>query len=91
MAAAMSNVLWIIIAVILFVGAFSARLIIRPGRAHIWSTPKALGLAYEDVTFEAQDGVPLVGWFIPAETRGAAWARRRTTSSTTCQGAGLFI
>jgi fermentation-respiration switch protein FrsA (DUF1100 family) len=32
--------------------------------------PDQLSLAYEDVTFEASDGVKLSGWFLP--TRGAA-------------------
>ena len=29
-------------------------------------TPKEVGLSYEDVTFSAQDGVRLNGWFIPS-------------------------
>jgi pimeloyl-ACP methyl ester carboxylesterase len=74
MAAVMSsafllNVLWVVIGVILIAAAFSARLTVKPGRAHIWSTPKAVGLPYEDIAFEAQDGVNLVGWFIPAAQR----------------------
>lgn len=60
------NALWVVVALILIVTVFSARLIVRPGRQHIWSTPKELGLAYEDITFKAQDGVNLVGWFLPA-------------------------
>jgi uncharacterized protein len=63
------NVLWVAIGLVLIAAAFSARLIIKPGRAHIWSTPKEVGLRYEDVTFTAQDGLPLVGWFIPAPER----------------------
>lgn len=34
-------------------------------RAH-WATPKQYGLPYEDVWFDADDGVPLHGWFLPA-------------------------
>lgn len=37
-----------------------------PYRAHV-QTPKQLGLAYEDVTFQAGDGTPLHAWFLPAE------------------------
>lgn len=59
-------VVWIVIALLLVSALFSARLTVKPGRAHIWSTPKELDLPYEDVRFEAQDGVRLVGWFIPA-------------------------
>lgn len=60
------GVLWAAAGVILAVSLFSARLIVRPGRTRIWSSPKEVGLAYEDITFKAQDGVNLVGWFIPA-------------------------
>ncbi|SCL23099.1 alpha/beta hydrolase [Micromonospora inyonensis] len=35
-------------------------------RAPVIGTPGDLGLAYEDVTFPASDGVPLEGWFLPA-------------------------
>lgn len=38
-----------------------------PGRSHE-GTPADLGLAYEDVTLEASDGVPLHGWLV----RGAS-------------------
>ena len=71
------NVLWVVIGLIgliVMAGAFSARLIVRPGRARVWSTPKELGLAYEDVTVTARDGVKLVGWFIPAPARAGKQA-----------------
>jgi pimeloyl-ACP methyl ester carboxylesterase len=35
-------------------------------RAPILHRPDEEGLAYEDVTFPSEDGVPLEGWFIPA-------------------------
>lgn len=37
-----------------------------PVRAPILHTPDEYGLAYEDVTFEAEDGVRLEAWWIPA-------------------------
>lgn len=53
--------------------AFSARLVIRPGRVRAWSTPeREAGLPYEDVTFEAPDGVRLGGWFIPTASPSPA-------------------
>lgn len=55
--------------VILFgvAAAFSARLMVKPYRTPLWTDPqKACGLAFEDVAFEAIDGVPIKGWFIPA-------------------------
>ena len=36
-------------------------------RAPILHSPAEVGLAYDDVTFPSMDGVPLEGWFIPAE------------------------
>lgn len=36
-------------------------------RAPVLRRPDEVGLAYEDVTFPSMDGVPLEGWFIPAE------------------------
>jgi hypothetical protein len=41
----------------------------QPMRGHV-ATPERIGLAYQDVYFEATDGVRLHGWFIPAQ--GAA-------------------
>jgi len=29
--------------------------------------PDEVGLEYEDVTFPSMDGVPLEGWFVPAD------------------------
>ena len=69
MAVLMLNVLLVVVGVFLIIGVFTARLIVRPGRAHVWSTPKSVGLDYEDITFKAQDGVNLVGWFMPAPAR----------------------
>ena len=39
-----------------------------PQRTPILKRPDELGLAYEDVFFPALDGVPLEGWFIPADS-----------------------
>jgi len=39
-----------------------------PYRANV-QTPKQLGLAYEDVYFQAGDGTPLHAWFLPAESK----------------------
>lgn len=36
-------------------------------RAPVLHSPSEHGLEYEDVTFPASDGVPLEGWFIPAQ------------------------
>ncbi|UCE73507.1 MAG: alpha/beta hydrolase [Methanomassiliicoccales archaeon] len=49
---------------ILFV--FQSRLIYYP-QAEVVATPNALRLSYETISFEAEDGVKLSGWFIPAK------------------------
>ena len=59
-------------------------------RAPVLHSPSEHGLAYEDVTFSAHDGVPLEAWFIPASgsrkliianhplgfSRSGSWLRR---------------
>lgn len=42
-----------------------------PYREHV-QTPGQLGLAYEDVYFDANDGTRLHGWFLPAQGRALA-------------------
>jgi len=56
---------------VVFVGAcrlMEKRLIFYPERT-IWATPADRGLAYEDVSFHASDGVRLNGWFVPGNRR----------------------
>ena len=38
--------------------------IVKGGQAPVFDDPKNYGLDYEDVTFTADDGVPLAGWLI---------------------------
>ncbi len=56
--------LYVGLAALLFI--FQNHLLYFPTGA-ILMTPRARGLAYETVRFEAADGVKLSGWFIPAE------------------------
>lgn len=75
----MTILLWVLAAAVLaLLGmvAVSARLIISPGRQPVWTTPKEVGLDYEDIAFPAQDGVRLKGWFVPA-----AGARERRAAT----------
>lgn len=52
---------------------FSARMMIAPGRAALWTDPRqAAGIDYQDVEFEALDGTRLEGWFLPARAAGRA-------------------
>jgi dipeptidyl aminopeptidase/acylaminoacyl peptidase len=55
--------------------AFFLRLLLKPPRQPLWTTPASVGLPYEDIHFPARDGLRLSGWFIPrkrAANRGAA-------------------
>jgi len=45
---------------------FQSRFLYFPTRP-ITMTPAVIGLSYEDVRFQAADGVVLSGWFVPAE------------------------
>ncbi len=47
------------------------RLMLFGGRLPLERTPEGVGLPYEDVAFQATDGVKLRGWFIPGEGEGA--------------------
>ena len=54
----------------LMVWLSQSRMIFRPTRP-ITATPDQFGLPYEDITFQAADGVRLNGWFVPTpEARG---------------------
>ena len=37
---------------------------IRPGQYPVFETPDKFGLEYEDVNFQAKDGIQLSGWLI---------------------------
>jgi alpha-beta hydrolase superfamily lysophospholipase len=45
----------------------SAENLLHPPRDVPPSTPESVGLGYDRVTFAATDGIPLVGWWMPAE------------------------
>jgi pimeloyl-ACP methyl ester carboxylesterase len=45
-----------------------ARSFVNPVRSPLLWTPADQGLQYEDVSFPSADGVPLEGWFIPADS-----------------------
>lgn len=46
------------------------RLMVVGQRQPVTRTPADIGLAFEDVSFTATDGVRLDGWFVPAEAAG---------------------
>ena len=55
---------------ILMVYLYQQRLVFIPSR-EVSETPETIGLDYEAVEFEAEDGVCLTGWFVPAADAGA--------------------
>ena len=71
---AINFVLWIVTllaGLVVGLGFFFARQVIRPPRKRLWATPKDIGLGFEEVDFPAQDGLRLSGWFTPAGTSPA--------------------
>jgi pimeloyl-ACP methyl ester carboxylesterase len=72
-------------------GLYFARLMVNPPRAEQMRTPYEEGWAYDNVYFEATDGVPISSWFIPAPgdgprpavaiVHGWTWNRLGTTAT----------
>lgn len=75
------------------IALFFTRMLVRPPRQTLWTTPSEFGLAYEDVQFPARDGLRLSGWFLPNNSgkdkrppatiilvHGWPWNRLGTTS-----------
>jgi len=58
------------------IAAFLARRMIAPPRQPLRLSPAGLGLPFAEVTFPAQDGLRINGWFIPA---GDAARQQRAT------------
>ena len=62
-----------VLSLLVFLLLFSALLYYRQERMlffperEIRQTPRDIGLAYEEVSFTAQDGVVITGWYIPAD------------------------
>ena len=54
------------VGLVLLLYLLQSRLVFFPTR-NIMATPATIGLEYEPVQFDAEDGVTLSGWFIPAE------------------------
>ena len=49
-------------------GNYVANLMIAPGKSPVFNNPQDFDLEYEDVTFQASDGVNLSGWLIKGGT-----------------------
>jgi pimeloyl-ACP methyl ester carboxylesterase len=61
----------IVLGLIVLIALGSARSIVYPARAALWTDPKKeAGLDFEEVSFDAPDGVRISGWFLPAATTG---------------------
>ncbi len=52
--------------VCLLIFAFQSRMIYFPSR-DVWATPREVGLSFEDVSLETDDGIGIHGWFVPRE------------------------
>ena len=68
LAIALPSIVSAILLAYLAVALAAAETLTKPRRRALASSPAVLGLAYEDVTFESiGDGIPLRGWFLPAD------------------------
>jgi dipeptidyl aminopeptidase/acylaminoacyl peptidase len=47
---------------------YVADMMVKPGKSPVFNNPQDFGLAYEDVTFKASDGVTLSGWLVKGGT-----------------------
>lgn len=65
--AVLRTVVFIYIGVLMLLFFFQSRLVFAPAR-EISVTPADAGLPYEDVSFAADDGTALSGWFVPASS-----------------------
>lgn len=65
------NILFAIGIFLVFLSLFGFYSSIRPPRIVSGTTPKDLGLEYEQVSFTTADGVRLAGWFIPSQVENA--------------------
>ena len=50
------------------IGKMVSNMMIKPGKSPVFDRPEDFGLAYEDVEFQAEDGVTLRGWLIKGGT-----------------------
>lgn len=50
------------------IGKFLASMLVKGGNAPLFDNPTSYGLEYEDISFEASDGVTLRGWLIPGSS-----------------------
>jgi len=66
----MISLLVIFGALLLVIAWQTASSVVRPRRVPVRATPAALSLPFEDVTFQAQDGIALKGWWLPAASGG---------------------
>jgi len=73
----------------LFIFLFQPRYVYYPGRT-IDDTPESMGLAFEDLSLQTQDGETITGWFVPAGA-GRGGSTNRPMSQRTvlvCHGNG---
>lgn len=60
--------LFIVLFFLVFASLWGLYISVKPAKIVSRTTPKDLGLTFENVTFTTQDHISLRGWFIPRET-----------------------
>jgi len=76
----------------LAIGTYVATRLTYPARKAQTNSPAAHGLAFEDVTVRARDGLALAGWFIPAPgSQRAVLLVHGKDSCRSCEFDGRFV
>lgn len=74
------------------VGGYVATQLTKPERRAQSTSPAAYGLAFEETTVRARDGLALAGWFIPARgSDGAVVLVHGRGSCRSCEFEGRFV
>lgn len=85
----------LILALVAYLGisAIAATVLTTPRRSFTpEASPAALGLPFRDVQFAARgDGVPIAGWFLPAQSKAAVIMVHGKDSSRTNEFGGQFV
>ena len=74
---------YLLVCLLLFV--FQTRFVFFPDRQLI-ASPRHIGLGYEDVFFETEDGVRLHGWFVLANSQSFSTAKCAANCSSCASG-----
>lgn len=71
--------------------SYSAYLTVHPAKPDVLATPSDIGLIYEDAVLVTEDGLRLIGWYIPSENGAAIIAVHGLSGNRTRMFHYLFV